>query len=314
MLRDPLLRERALEVVRAGVGERRVGAADRVREPARALQPVQRRLPARAQHRPRRRDRPDPAQPARLARGAVARAAARARGAGRGRPAAVRGGRARLGPRARDRDRRRLVHLPHRDHRPLARIPAVAGLKDATRRIPPGALVAVDGARGEVVVEPSPEALATLRAAQERHRREDERLRGTRGLAACTPDGVAVRARGQRRVPRGGGHRAALRGPGDRPLPLGVPARPRPALPDGGAAARRLPPPARADAPLPGHGADLGRGRRGARPRPARRARTPRSASGRCGCCAAPRSPSGCSCGRCCGPARTGRSGSCSRS
>jgi phosphotransferase system enzyme I (PtsI) len=72
-------------------------------------------------------------------------------------------------------------------------IPAVAGLKDATRRIAPGALVAVDGVRGEVVVDPSPEALATLRAAQEQHRREDERLRGTRGLLACTPDGVAVR-------------------------------------------------------------------------------------------------------------------------
>ena len=72
-------------------------------------------------------------------------------------------------------------------------IPAVAGLKDATRRIAPGALVAVDGVSGEVVVEPSPEALATLRAAQEQHRREDERLRGTRALLACTPDGVAVR-------------------------------------------------------------------------------------------------------------------------
>ena len=72
-------------------------------------------------------------------------------------------------------------------------IPAVAGLKEATRLIPPGALVAVDGARGEVVVEPSPEALVTLRAAQDRHRREDERLRGTRALVACTPDGVAVR-------------------------------------------------------------------------------------------------------------------------
>jgi phosphotransferase system enzyme I (PtsI) len=72
-------------------------------------------------------------------------------------------------------------------------IPAVAGLKEATSLIPPGALVSVDGARGEVVVEPSPEALVTLRAAQERHRREDERLRGTRALVACTPDGVAVR-------------------------------------------------------------------------------------------------------------------------
>lgn len=72
-------------------------------------------------------------------------------------------------------------------------IPAVAGLKQATRLIPPGAVVAVDGLRGEVVVEPSPDALVKLRSAQERHRREDERLRGTRGLAACTPDGVTVR-------------------------------------------------------------------------------------------------------------------------
>ncbi len=72
-------------------------------------------------------------------------------------------------------------------------IPAVAGLKQATRLVPPGGIVAVDGSRGEVVVEPSPEALVALRAAQERHRREDERLRGTRGLAACTPDGALVR-------------------------------------------------------------------------------------------------------------------------
>jgi len=72
-------------------------------------------------------------------------------------------------------------------------IPAVVGLKQATRRIPPGATVAVDGARGEVSVEPSSETLAVLRAAQERHRLEDERLRGTRALAARTLDGAAVR-------------------------------------------------------------------------------------------------------------------------
>ena len=71
-------------------------------------------------------------------------------------------------------------------------IPAVAGLEGATRRIPPGGQVAVDGARGEVVVEPSPEAIVSLRAAQERHRREEERLRGTRALPARTTDGVAV--------------------------------------------------------------------------------------------------------------------------
>ncbi len=72
-------------------------------------------------------------------------------------------------------------------------IPAVAGLKDATRRIPPGGIVAVDGTRGEVVVEPSGAALEALQAAQEAYRREEERLRGTRGLAARTQDGVEVR-------------------------------------------------------------------------------------------------------------------------
>jgi phosphotransferase system enzyme I (PtsI) len=53
--------------------------------------------------------------------------------------------------------------------------------------------VGVDGARGDVAVEPTPEALAALREAQELHRREDERLRGTRALAARTPDGALVR-------------------------------------------------------------------------------------------------------------------------
>jgi phosphoenolpyruvate-protein phosphotransferase (PTS system enzyme I) len=72
-------------------------------------------------------------------------------------------------------------------------IPAVAGLKEATRQIPPGSLVAVDGTRGEVVVEPSGPVLEVLEAAQEVYRREEERLRGTRALAARTLDGVEVR-------------------------------------------------------------------------------------------------------------------------
>ena len=71
-------------------------------------------------------------------------------------------------------------------------IPAVAGLKEATRQIPPGCVVAVDGARGEVVVEPSGAALEAFSVAREVYRREEERLRGTRGLAATTLDGVEV--------------------------------------------------------------------------------------------------------------------------
>jgi phosphotransferase system enzyme I (PtsI) len=71
-------------------------------------------------------------------------------------------------------------------------IPAVAGLKEATRQIPPGCVVAVDGTRGEVVVEPSGAALEAFSVAREVYRREEERLRGTRGLAATTLDGVEV--------------------------------------------------------------------------------------------------------------------------
>jgi phosphotransferase system enzyme I (PtsI) len=72
-------------------------------------------------------------------------------------------------------------------------VPAVVGLRDATRRIPAGAVVVVDGERGRVEVEPSQPALAGYRAAQERARVEEERLRGTRALDATTRDGVTVR-------------------------------------------------------------------------------------------------------------------------
>ncbi len=72
-------------------------------------------------------------------------------------------------------------------------IPAVVGLKGATRQIPPGSLLVVDGTRGEVVVDPSGTALDGFREAQERYRLEEERLRGTRALPARTLDGVEVR-------------------------------------------------------------------------------------------------------------------------
>jgi phosphotransferase system enzyme I (PtsI) len=72
-------------------------------------------------------------------------------------------------------------------------IPAVVGLKDATRRTPSGSLVVVDGTHGEVVVDPSESTLEELRVAQEEYRLEDERLRTTRELPARTDDGVEVR-------------------------------------------------------------------------------------------------------------------------
>ena len=72
-------------------------------------------------------------------------------------------------------------------------IPAVVGAGAATREIPPGAQVVVDGSRGEVVVEPSDSTLAAYRAAQEQERIEDQRLQQTRTLPAVTRDGVSVR-------------------------------------------------------------------------------------------------------------------------
>jgi phosphotransferase system enzyme I (PtsI) len=71
-------------------------------------------------------------------------------------------------------------------------VPAVVGLRDATRRITPGATVVVDGTRGLVVLEPSAPALAGFRAERERERAEDERLRDLRTLPAVTRDGRAV--------------------------------------------------------------------------------------------------------------------------
>jgi phosphoenolpyruvate-protein phosphotransferase (PTS system enzyme I) len=67
-------------------------------------------------------------------------------------------------------------------------VPAVVGLREATRRIPPGSLVVVDGTRGQVVTEPSAPMLASFRAAQERDRAEEERLQSIQSLAAVTRD------------------------------------------------------------------------------------------------------------------------------
>ncbi|HUG52335.1 MAG TPA: phosphoenolpyruvate--protein phosphotransferase [Vicinamibacteria bacterium] len=70
-------------------------------------------------------------------------------------------------------------------------IPAVVGLQDATSRIPPGSTVAVDGTRGEVVIEPAEPALAALRAAHG-ERRSRPRAEGS-VLPCVTQDGMRVR-------------------------------------------------------------------------------------------------------------------------
>ncbi|HLA78766.1 MAG TPA: phosphoenolpyruvate--protein phosphotransferase [Vicinamibacteria bacterium] len=71
-------------------------------------------------------------------------------------------------------------------------VPCVVGLEDATERVPPGALVIVDGSRGRVVVEPSGPTLERFRATQEREALEERQFQDTRALPAVTRDGVTV--------------------------------------------------------------------------------------------------------------------------
>ena len=73
------------------------------------------------------------------------------------------------------------------------RVPAVAGLHDASAVIPPGANVAVDGETGEVLVEPDEQALAAIRARGRRRRADEHALEGYSRLPAVTEDGIAIR-------------------------------------------------------------------------------------------------------------------------
>jgi phosphotransferase system enzyme I (PtsI) len=83
-------------------------------------------------------------------------------------------------------------------------IPAVVGLQDATTRIPPGSTVAVDGTRGEVVIEPAEPALAALRALHS-ERRSRPRAE-TRVLPCVTRDGVRVRLLANAEFPEEAAH------------------------------------------------------------------------------------------------------------
>ncbi len=74
-------------------------------------------------------------------------------------------------------------------------VPCVVGLDDATERVPPGALVVVDGSLGRVVVEPSGPTLEGFRAAQQQQALEERQLQDTRSLPAVTRDGVLVALR-----------------------------------------------------------------------------------------------------------------------
>ena len=72
-------------------------------------------------------------------------------------------------------------------------IPAVAGLRDASRVIAPGVLLAVDGASGDVYVDPDPTALDHVRARQRQRVAFEHSLDEYRGLPPITEDGVRLR-------------------------------------------------------------------------------------------------------------------------
>ena len=72
-------------------------------------------------------------------------------------------------------------------------VPTVAGLHNASVVVAPGALVAVDGTTGEVVVEPDPETLEQIETRQRRRRAYEESLDEYRDLPAITEDGVEIR-------------------------------------------------------------------------------------------------------------------------
>ena len=73
------------------------------------------------------------------------------------------------------------------------RIPAVAGLRQASTTIAPGTTVAVDGTTGEVVVNPDENTLAQIRARGRRRAALEQSLEEYRQLPGITADGVRIR-------------------------------------------------------------------------------------------------------------------------
>jgi phosphotransferase system enzyme I (PtsI) len=71
-------------------------------------------------------------------------------------------------------------------------LPYVAGLKHLPGRIAPGTLIIVDGARGDVVVEPSDEVQRYYRARADLQRRRDQQLLADKDQPAVTTDGVSI--------------------------------------------------------------------------------------------------------------------------
>lgn len=71
-------------------------------------------------------------------------------------------------------------------------IPAVLGAPDLVRAVKPGDTVVIDGVRGQVVVNPSPETIARFVRRQEALVRRQRQLRRLRSVPAISIDGAAV--------------------------------------------------------------------------------------------------------------------------
>ncbi len=72
-------------------------------------------------------------------------------------------------------------------------VPAVAGLHNASSIIQPGAVLAVDGATGDVFVYPDADDLDHVRGRQQRRAAYEQTLDGYRRLPPVTEDGVQIR-------------------------------------------------------------------------------------------------------------------------
>jgi len=72
-------------------------------------------------------------------------------------------------------------------------IPAVAGSRHASAVIPPGAMVAVDGSTGDVLVDPSPDIIAELESRSRKRRAYEQSLDEYDALPAVTLDGTPIR-------------------------------------------------------------------------------------------------------------------------
>jgi len=72
-------------------------------------------------------------------------------------------------------------------------VPAVAGLRHASRLIPPGVLLAVDGSSGDVTLEPTPDLLEELDVRSRKRRAYEQSIEEYSSLPSIMQDGTPVR-------------------------------------------------------------------------------------------------------------------------